>query len=196
MLAAAQAMRDVGKRGVQTSWLRKAGLHKVMQRAGDEARAGAAARAPKGDRKKPRYDRAPQGRKFPYMPPGLFRRKATYTYYVRKRPMKVSVVAGTGYKGAGMNNPRKAYAARTSTFPGFGVQYAGGGSPGRILKVFGNTASLVGKRKGMKRKVNPNNWIKPAMEEAGKKYGSDMVRAYDDAVRMRIERAVARGRPY
>lgn len=195
ILAAGGALRDVGKRGVQTSYLVKAGMRDVMKRAGNEARTLAAAAAPAGQRSKPRYDRAPKGRKYPYMKPGLLQKVGSYSYYVNKRPLKVRVVAGSGFKGAGGQYPSKAYAARVSPYAGHGIQYAGGGSPGRIIKAFGNDV-LVGKRKGKKRRVKANNWIKPAIEDVSKKYGPDMARAYNLAVKMRIQRAVARGRPY
>ena len=188
-------MRDVGKRGVQTKYLRQAGLQNVMKRAGDETRAAAAKLAPAGERKKPKFDRLPRGRKFKFMPPGLLQKKATYTYYVGKRPTVVRIVAGTGYKGAGLGNPRKVYAARKSTYPGYGVQYAGGGSPGKVLKVLGG-ATLYGMKKGRKRKVGGHNWVVEAVKDIGPKYGPAMAAAYNEAVRIRVERAVARGKPY
>ena len=194
-ISAGVAMRDVGKRGVATSWLRKAGAQNVLKRIGDETRAVAASMAPAGERSKPKFDRPPRGRKFPFMPSGLFQKKATYTYYVSKRPVAVRIVAGTGYKGAGLGNPRKVYAARKSTYPGYGVQYAGGGSPGKVLKVLGS-ATLYGRRKGRKRRVDGHNWVVDAVKEVAPKYGKALIDTYTEAVRMRIERAIARGKPY
>ena len=193
IFAAAGAMQDIGKRGVQTSYLYQAGMQKVMQQIGEEARAVAAASGPKGKRKKPKFDRAPKGRKWAFVPSGQMRVRRNYSYIVPKRPMGVVVVAGTGFRGYGIESPMKRYVARHSTFVGNGIRYGGGGSPGRMLRVLGNV-SWVGKRKGRKRVGTKNNWIERPVFNAANKRRKELVGAYNDAIRRRIERATRSGR--